>query len=225
MLKLLFVLYLFVTIFSCGAFDDVKTVDVIAIEYPPFTTINQSNGGIAFELLNKVKLTGNLKWKPIFLPPKRAFKKIESGDWCASFYPAFGNNEFTQYQLSDEVIKIGLLRRSQAKPFAWSSLDELSGMSVVLLRTGTNSYFENRFIRAGLEIVYVETINAAVQMVLLQRVDTAIIDNVSYNNLEAKNREQIQISQSFLIETKINISINTNCGISLAELKVMKSQN
>ncbi len=225
MLRLLVVLHFaFFTVCSVAA-DKAKVINVIAIEYPPFTSVSLPNSGIAFELLNSVKPNKNIQWQPLFLPPKRAYKNIESGDWCASFYPAFGNGEFDQYQLSEELIKIGLIRRSQAKPFSWSSLNEFSGMSVALLRTGTNSNFENSFKQAGLNIVYVETIKAAVQMVLFQRVDTAIMDNISYGNLAMKNKEKLQFSQNTIIETKINLSINRSCGISLPESKIIKSQN
>ncbi len=224
MLRLRLTLLLLIPFHSIAS-EDIQSIDVIAIEYPPFTTISQPNGGTAFEILNNISLDKKLKWHPIFLPPKRAYKVIESGDWCASFYPIFGQSKYTQYELNDKVIKIGLVRLSGEKPFTWSSLSELSGKSVALLRTGSNSDFEKRFKQAGLDIAYVETVQSAIQMVLLERVDTAMIDNISYSYLETKNKEKLQLSESSLIETKINIFINNKCNISLPESKIIKSQN
>lgn len=226
--KLLFLLML-VMAFNVIAFENIKTIDVIAIEYPPFTTLEQPDRGVAFELLNTIKHNTKqdtkLQWNPIFLPPKRAYKTIESGNWCASFYPIYGQSQFTQYQLNKEPISIGLVRLSKVKSFAWSSLDELSGMSVALLRTGTNSDFVNKFKEAGLEVAYVETVQAAIQMVLLDRVDTAIIDNISYTHLEYDNRKKLQLSETSLIETKISIYINNSCGVSLPRLKIIPPIN
>lgn len=193
-------------------------VNVIAVEYPPFTTNNDPEGGVAFELLNDLTSNKKIKWEPFFLPPKRAYKTIESGDWCASFYPIFGENEFKKYELGKDTIKIGLVRLSKPSPFTWLALDDLKGSIVALLRTGSNSNFSKKFQNSGMSIVYVETIQAAINMVLLQRVDIAMIDNISYSKLKPTQKKQLQLSNSSLFETKISLYVNNNCDIPLLNL-------
>lgn len=193
-------------------------VNVIAVEYPPFTTINYPEGGVAFELLNDLSSNKKIKWKPFFLPPKRAYKTIESGDWCASFYPIFGENEFKKYELGKDTIKIGLVRLSKPSPFTWSALDDLKGSRVALLRTDSNSKFSKKFQNSGMDIVYVETIQAAIKMVLHQRVDIAMIDNISYSKLNPTQKKQLQLSNNSVFETKISLYVNNNCDIPLLNL-------
>lgn len=200
------------------AFQSDNDVNVIAVEYPPFTTSNHPQGGLAFELLNDLTSDKKIKWKPFFLPPKRAYKTIESGDWCASFYPIVGQHEFKKYELGKDSIKIGLVRLSKSSPFTWSSLDELKGNVVVLLRTDSNSKFSRQFKNSGMSIVYVETIQAAIKMVLLQRGDIAMIDNISYAKLSSIQKRQLQLSNRSLYENKISIYINNTCNVPLLNL-------
>lgn len=216
LIKAFLLLWLIVPILFASERDNI--INVIAVEYPPFTTSNHPEGGMAFELLNDLTSNEKITWKPFFLPPKRAYKTIETGDWCASFYPVFGQNEFTKYELGKESIKIGLVRLSKSSPFIWSSLDELKGNIVFLLRTGSNSKFAMKFKNSGMNIVYVENIQAAVDMVILKRGDIAMIDNISYAKLNSTQKEQLQLSDNLLFETKISIYINNNCDIPLLNL-------
>lgn len=224
MLKMALLLLAIMTANSLFAFENDNGVNVIAVQYPPFTSSNHPAGGIAFELLKHLTANKKIKWKPLFLPPKRAAKTIEAGDWCASFYPVYGQHKFKQYQLGEDSIKIGLVRLSNATPFTWSSLDELKGKVVVLLRTSSISEFLIQFKRSGVKVVYVETIEAAINMVLRQRVDIAMLDNVSYSNLKSTDKKQLQFSKSALHETKISIFINSSCNIPLLNLKVLNTK-
>jgi hypothetical protein len=47
-------IYVFLTLFiSFLSFSQEKTVEVIAVEYPPFTTLDRDDDGLAFKLLRK----------------------------------------------------------------------------------------------------------------------------------------------------------------------------
>jgi len=61
-------------------------------------------------------------------------------------------------------------------------------------------------------------------MVLRQRVDIAMLDNVSYSNLKSTDKKQLQFSKSALHETKISIFINSSCNIPLLNLKVLNTK-
>jgi polar amino acid transport system substrate-binding protein len=144
------------TVGSLFALD--KNVDVIAVEYPPFTGRSEPEGGLAFQLLNDLTVDEQINWKPFFLPPKRAYNKIELGDWCASFYPVFSKTDFKQYELGKGLVKIGLVRLSKLTPFMWSSIDDLQVKNVALLSTESRSELAMQFENSGVKVVNIETI-------------------------------------------------------------------
>ena len=222
MFRKLFSLIITIIVMPVWAHDG---IEVIAIEYPPFTTTAISSSGIAFQLLNDLTASEGIEWNPLFLPPKRAYRTISSGNWCASFYPATDVDEYIQYALGVEPIKVGLVRENESWPFVWSSLDQLKGKTVALLRSDLNSLFVHQFKDANLNIIFVETVDIAMNMVLLGRVDIAISDNISYSNLPQKHRSQLQFSQSYLNKTKISIFVNKRCDIPLLDLDIIKQVN
>lgn len=205
-----------------------NAIDVVAVEYPPFTTILREDGGVAFALLEKASEKIQLKLNPLFLPPARASAVIESGDWCASFYPPIAKDKSEQISLSDKHVKIGLIRRKADSTFAWERLDEFRGNSVAILRTSDESPFKHRFTEAGMNVVQVETIHSAIQMVLLGRTDFAMSDNVTYAGLEQTNKKLLEISSTSLLSTPITLFWNQECGIEISalidELRTSKSK-
>lgn len=192
-----------------------NTIEVIAVEYYPFTTNAIPSGGIAFELLNELSVNKKYRWKPKFLPPKRAYYKVESDDWCASFYPPHGGGNYTIYSIGDDVVHIGLIRLTKTSSFSWSSLTALSGKSLAMLRTGPDSDYLKRFKNAGMEIVFVETVQQAAMMVFLNRVDLAMIDNISYSYLSLEQKQKLQFSNTYLNSMKLRLFVNNKCNLSL----------
>lgn len=218
------VLILGLTIHSASTAAASKNIEVIALEYPPFTTLTSSSGGIAFEMLAKATLDVDYSWQPYFLPPKRAHQTIKSGDWCASFYPAQMSKSYVQYQLSEQTVSVGLVRRKASENFTWGNLNELEGSSVAILSTDINSPFARQFAAANITKAQVQTVQAGVQMVILGRVDYAMLDDVSFTRLETNNKAQLQFSESTLLTTKISIFVNPECKIQLPHLPVLHSQ-
>ena len=196
-----------------------KDIEVIAVEYPPFTTKDHPKGGISFELLHNLSLNEDYNWKPVFLPPKRAYKTLESGDWCASFYPAQKKSDYTIIKLGKGGVNIGLARLTESSSFTWSSLKELKGSTVVMMRTGPESKFLTLFKDAGMDVVFVETIQVAIMMVLLNRVDLAMIDNISYLNLSSEQRQNLQFSNTYLDSINLRLFINNDCNLSFSKKK------
>lgn len=188
-------------------------VDVLAIEYHPFTTIKEATGGIAFELLNRKTKSSNIKWRPEFVPPKRAYQMINEQDWCASFYPIPDTQASNILELSDYSVAIGLVRKKQNTRFNWQTLGEFSGQSIALLRTGQDSPFAQQFVNSELNIVFVDSIYAAVQMVVLGRVELAMFDNYSFNQLEVNTRADLQFSETSLMKTQVKLYTNPNCDL------------
>jgi polar amino acid transport system substrate-binding protein len=191
--------------------------DVIAIEYPPFTSEKERRGGIAFELLHRAYPDENFKAE--ILPPKRAFRRISNGQWCYSFYPPVQGKQFQSILLSDQQVSIGLVRLKQSTDFKWNALKELSGLKVALLRTEDDALFVSQFREAGLGVVYIETINQGVNLLRKKRVDLAVYDNYSFSHLSSAEKAEIQFSHNRLISTAVTLFVNPQCNHSLPKPK------
>lgn len=212
------------TTFSSHAYQNhdkqqVKVVDVLAVEYPPFTTSQVAGNGIAMSAFYQRFNEPQIKWRPQFVPPARAYYLIEKGDWCVSFYPIPDNILSTKITLSEQVIRIGLIRlkseKQKSSVFEWQTLTELSPASVAILRTGVNSVFIQRFQQANLKPVFVENVTSARYMLQYGRVDYAMLDNVSFENLPELEQQNIEFSLSSLIETPITVFVNPKCQLNL----------
>lgn len=222
MIKLLIIL-LSLWGFSCFAFNEEVPVDVIAIDYPPYTTASLSDNGIAFSLLNKYAQSNFLvAVSPLFLPPARALRLIKEGNWCVSFYPPDKENDLSRFvPLSENIVQMGFYRLKKKEDFYWGSLKELSGKTVALLRANKVGEMHQSFINSGLVLVYVESIAQGLQMVLKGRVDYAFGDNLALlgNNLIKNQRAQLQFSLSTVYEAQVGFFYNTQCEERLFGLK------
>lgn len=204
-----------------------QQVEVIAIEYAPFTSAKLPHGGLAFEILSNNELTKQIQWKPLFLPPKRAGKMINEGRWCASFIPVLNKHaRFIQYKLSDEQVKLGLIRLARDDDFKWQTLTDLQGKTIAILRTTDDSPFARQFIDAGLQVVFVESVELALRMVMLKRVDFAFADSqlIARTKLSKKERLSLQFSHSLLQTTPVSVFINADCNIKLPNKLIYKQQ-
>lgn len=202
-----------------------KTVDVIAIEYPPFTSSETEGNGVAFELLEKVLGEEGIVWRAAYAPPARAASIIAKGDWCASFYPVAEELDSISVVLSNSEVTIGLVRKKGLthekvnSPFKWKTLASLAGSSVALLRTRQNSSFVQQFFDAGIEVRFVESKEIGIKYVEEGFVDYAISDNISFSQL---NKENLEFSQSSILTTPVTLFMNPGCdwGNLLNELNV-----
>lgn len=192
------------------------SIEVISVEYPPFTSLLMPSGGIAFELLKNIS-TNNPTWEPIILPPARAGAMIQKGDWCVSFYPATKQGTYATLRLSETEVRLGLVRKKQTLPFEWTRLDELSGTTVAMLRTSQQSNYYQQYRDAGINVIPVETVESAIQMVLLDRVDYAFADDVSFFSLEKANKQKLQFSDSTLQSLPVTAYVNLSCTTQLQE--------
>lgn len=202
-----------------------KTVDVIAIEYPPFTSSEIEGNGVAFELLEKVLGEEGIVWRATYAPPARAASIIAKGDWCASFYPVAEEFDSVSVVLSKSEVTIGLVRKKRLthekanSPFKWKTLGSLAGSSVALLRTRQNSPFAQQFFDAGIEVLFVESKEIGIKYVEEGFVDYAISDNISFSQ---QNNSNLEFSQSSVLTTPVTLFMNPACdwGNLLNELNV-----
>ncbi len=197
---------LFLVFARCEA----KVIDVLAVEYPPFTTSQVASNGIAFELLEKAALSDSVEWRAVYAPPGRAAEMIKAGEWCASFYPVEEDIESRSITLSQSEVSIGLVRQTQSTPFKWNDLSELKNKSVALLRTREGSTFAQQFSDAGLDVVFIENIETGLKLVKRSRVDFTLSDNIFYVQ---QNDRDLQFSKTTILTTPITLFINPECSV------------
>lgn len=197
------------TVLLSGFANAQPVFEVLAVEYPPFTSSQLTDDGIAFQILRQA--FPEFTFKPHIVPPKRAYQMIQNGQWCMSFYPSIEGVASHKITLSKQNIVIGLIRMQQPEPLKWQQLEDLSGSRVALLRSGDSSPFSNKFNQAGLIITYTETIQQAVDLLLRQRVDLAMYDDYNFNQLPASLRDKLQFSETSLLQTPVTLFTNPNC--------------
>ena len=56
-------------------------------------------------------------------------------------------------------------------------------------------------------------------MVLLNRVDMAMIDNISYTNITLEHKQKLQFSNTFLDSMNLRLFVNKECNLSLPSLQ------
>lgn len=207
-----------------------KPIDVISVEYPPFTTTTASDFGISHRLLDQfAKQYFKTQIRPVFLPPARAQFEIAKGNWCLSFYPPdVGHQESAFVQLSDEAIKLGMYRIHRTGPFTWQHLTEFAGKSVAMLRSDNKRHHLSLpMVEAGMKITNVKTVEQGLRLLLLGRVDYAFGDNTSldYLNFSDNEKVQLQFSAVSLSETNPGFFYNFACKEKLFNDKFIIHSN
>lgn len=207
---------------SCFAATEKQAVDVIAIDYPPYTSPDSPGYGSSFVLLTKYAQSHlRVSLKPKFLPPARANLLIKEKSWCLSFYPPSEESTTARFvSLSANTVRLGLYRLTRAEPFQWQSLNELKGKMVALLRPKSMGKLQHSLIDAGLELVYVESVSQGLQLVLKQRVDYAFGDDLilSSSGLSKVQKQKLQFSQSAIHEAKVGFFYNLACESTLFDV-------
>ncbi len=201
----------------CYAEDPMRTeVQVIAIEYPPFTTVERPDRGLGFALLNARLGASPFQISAEFLPPARAQRHMLHGHWCASFYPpAPSDTDALELRLDAEPVRLGLYRLRQSAPFRWSGLEELKGRRVAMLRANTRTAGPGaQMLEAGLILVDVETPGQGLQLLLRGRVDYSFGDSFSGRELMqalALDPARVQFSDSDFGTVPIGLWLNRLC--------------
>lgn len=194
-----------------------KSFEVIAIEYPPYTSENEANNGLSFEALNQYFKQQAIHFSPLFLPPARAALYLKNDRWCLSFYPPLEQNKYPVIELDDYTIKLGLIRKTQLTPFSWQSLVELSGRKVAMLRSNEKrSDLITQFMNANITLINVESVSQGLQLLEKERVDYVFsdLDGGQYIMKQLGfHLSDYQFSQTLLLETNIKVWRNPNCHI------------
>ncbi|WP_286239127.1 hypothetical protein [Neptuniibacter halophilus] len=208
-------LFLFIVIYTQTL--AAAELEVLAIEYPPYTTRNQSDQGIAFRLLRQYLADQpEIRVKPRFLPPARVQLQFSEIRWCGSFYPPPAESGSRFFPLSAEPLKIGLYHRQDDPHYNWQTLHQLKGYRVALLRNLQTSVFNEQFQVAGIRPVFVDTVIQGMRMLQQKRVDAALGDEHLQAFLSDQWRRDLpfRFSTTALITTPIGIHLNPQCPLS-----------
>lgn len=199
---------------------EVQELEVIAMDYAPFTSASSDDDGLAFTLLSGALSESTILVKPQFLSAARAHRMVQEGEWCASFYPPQSPvDEHRLIGLADEPIKLGLYRRREATPFAWNKLTELAGKRVAYFRALERDGIGLEMTRAGMNIFSVETTRQGVQLLAKGRVDYAFGDQVSGPAILRQlglDPEEFQFSETVFRDLPVGIWLNLSCPQALS---------
>lgn len=192
-----------------------EQVKLITVEYPPYISEHVDGYGDVFKLISEYAAENLIvDISPNFLPPARAQKMIEDGNWCLSTYSIRLKGTDAKFiTLSDETVTLTLIRLTQSEKFQWTELSELKGKRVAMLRSYTKGLLQTNFTEAGLDIVSVGTIEQGLSMLLLNRVDLVFGDQkiITNSKFGQENKAKLQISETSLHEAKIGFFYNIDC--------------
>jgi len=205
---------------------EVERLEVIAMDYAPFTSASSDDNGLAFKLLADA-LGGSVRVQPQFLSAARAHRMVQEGEWCASFYPPQSPvDEHRLIGLADEPIKLGLYRRREATPFSWQDLSELTGKRVAYFRALERDGLGFEMTQAGMNIFSVETTRQGVQLLAKGRVDYAFGDQVSgpaIMKLLGLDPEEFQFSETVFRDLPVGIWLNLSCPQAISAFHYLDS--
>lgn len=212
-------LYFFLTLAVLKA-DTVVKIDVLAIEYPPYTSELIRGGGLAFQKLSQSLSNtspGPSGWviNARFVPPARANYLISTGDWAASFYPPLQpNDDYYWFQLDRGIVELGLFRRKNdnAEPGVWPALDLLEGR----VATGRQADLKGAGIVSSLtasklQIFQVDSLTQGFQMLAKGRVDYVFAEKKAGYFIAAQlgiEKESLEFIDKPLTETRIGLWVN-----------------
>jgi len=192
-----------------------KTIDVITVEYPPYTTPDRADDGLVYRELRDWIADRNLpiSLRAHFMPPARANHMVETTDWCLSLYPPSDAIPHEFLQINASSVKIGLVRKREETEFDWDGPDYFRDAKIAILRTKQPSPNWQTYRSAGASFVYVDTKEQGLKMVLRDRVDYAAVDLKGLELFRRSNPagRTLQFSKRIVEEFPIGIFVSDRC--------------
>ncbi|WP_462159249.1 hypothetical protein [Pseudoalteromonas sp. GB56] len=190
-------------------------IEVLAVEYPPFTTLQHPSHGVAFELLDTALANSPMHITPYIVPPARAQKYVSEGNWCASFYPPRQGPTSNSFFALGETIDVSILNLTAHPPFDFDDDTNLDGQSVAVLRPAKEGELHDKLTQRGLDLVFVESVFQGMELLQKERVNFAMGDKYSLAqfNEEKESKLVVNYSKTPLVSTPIGIFVNEQCSI------------
>jgi polar amino acid transport system substrate-binding protein len=215
-LSMRFVIVLICLFSVPGAFANApKVLDVIAVEYPPYTGASLPDGGQAFRMLRELIASKNLPIiiNPRFLPPARAQHAVDTTDWCIALYPPSPGTSFVFHRIGETSLFLRLVRQKSEDAFSWDAPTYFAGKKIALLRTKSMADYWQPYKEAGAEFVFVETLEQAMNMVVRGRVNYAVANDIILEqfNSALPDNQKLQLSETTVQEFPSGVYLSARC--------------
>ncbi|MGC9402263.1 transporter substrate-binding domain-containing protein [Vibrio genomosp. F10 str. 9ZC157] len=193
-----------------------SSVEVLGIEFPPYTTEYKADGGLAVQKLRQHIAMSDMRLSAVILPPNRIGKRLLVGNWCLSFYPPQDPNSSNvrKWVLSDEEIPLGFYRLRQESEFTWEQLSDLEGVSVALLSSYSKQGLNALFRSNKIEVQEVNSLQQGFDQLIKNRVDYVFADKYSGEFIAEENNvdiQRLQFSTSSLSIEYFHVWVNLDC--------------
>lgn len=192
-----------------------SSIEVIAVEYPPFTSSQMYNDGLVFELLRDYyPLPESWQYKSYFVPPARAQHIVEQNAWCISIYPPAALSDHIKFvALGGQEVKLGFAVHTNTALEQWKSVPSLEGKVVALLRAKTPTEVERMLEEKKATVLYLENVEQGVDMLYRHRVDLAFIDHITFAQLRKSHEDwhDIGFADDILRSVPVGVFYNSQC--------------
>ncbi|WP_394129405.1 hypothetical protein [Shewanella maritima] len=215
-----------ISLWACSAsLVFAQTMEVIALEYPPYISTSLPNNGEAFNTVQTELAKSGIDLQANFLPAARAFNEVSKNQWCASFHPPIPvTAQHTLVITKKELVQLRLHRMLEPNEFVGT---EINGKVIAQLRMIEPKGVTKGFVDQGAELFLVESLPQAVSLLLKNRVDYIYADSAA---LEFAAKQQnllptfLQASSIAFREFPVGIWFNNQCNQSSLAVNVLKKQ-
>ncbi len=209
-------LFLLTLLAIAGDVLAIERVEVIGLEYPPFSSLTMEDGGINNRLLKDyLSDRTDVDIVNVYYPPARAQSIIASERWCVSFYPPHHTTpqDIRFIRLRDDPVAMRILRLKQESDFHWESLSEFSGASMAILSFVLEGPYFQKFSDAGINIVEVGSLQQSFKLVLSGRVEYSVgdIESMKYALETIETDKELQLSDTVLSRVEVGAFVHPSC--------------
>jgi polar amino acid transport system substrate-binding protein len=172
-------------------------VSITVGEWPPYVSADLKDYGIAPRIVTAAFDIYKIKVEYEFFPWMRAFTSAKKGEYDATLLYVRTSEREKDFIFSDVVITgKAVFFHLKAKPFSWKTTDDLIGLKIGGLTSGSYPWFENAH-KAGKNLK-MDTVGDEVtnfKKLLAGRVDIISIDQLTGNTILKKNFTSTEINR------------------------------
>ena len=192
-MRLLFALLLFLLPATASA----QTFVLATSDYPPFCS---ESGGLAMDIIDAALDAVGAKAKYEFLPWKRCEICLEAGECDGTFPYSYTPERAKKFFFSEPIFNsdaVFFMLKSKMPRWDYNGIDSLKGYKIACVH---GYFYEEQFIKNGLDCHIVPTAKNAFAMLLEGRVDlvidTKIIGLTLIDSINKHGRKLIKMSKT-----------------------------
>ncbi len=186
------------------------TVLIATTDWPPYTTPARPDQGASSAVLRAAFQAVGHEVRFEFLPWARAVHEGTQGSRAAGYFPAYESAERSRLGLRSARIgssQVGFAHRADKPPPSWSSLDELAGRRIGVVRDYVNSEdFDTRMRDGRLKTEAAASDEENLRKLVGARIDLAVVDRAVFHALLVQHAllggAKLQFDPQRLLEEK-----------------------